>query len=139
MQSICQVAPSNYVGMYGTSEPGPDGEGIFFRNSRIAAPRHHRRHLPDDPVGERSHRLGEATWAGSVTECRALSPRTTTASAGTSPRPSPGHGPRPRRRGASGPATPGREVNQFYSLHSGGGVNFLFADGHVDVPEGDDE
>jgi prepilin-type processing-associated H-X9-DG protein len=22
-------------------------------------------------------------------------------------------------------------VNQFYSLHSGGGVNFLFADGHV--------
>ena len=44
---ICQVAPSNYVGMYGTGEPGPDGDGVFFRNSRVGAPRHHRRHLAD--------------------------------------------------------------------------------------------
>src|SRR5262249_8207474 len=32
---ICEVAASNYVGMYGTTEPGVDGDGIFFRNSRI--------------------------------------------------------------------------------------------------------
>ena len=32
--------------------------------------------------------------------------------------------------GSQGPGDPGCEVNQFYSLHPGG-VNFLFADGHV--------
>ncbi len=30
-----------------------------------------------------------------------------------------------------GPGDRGSDVNQFYSLHPGGGVNFLFADGHV--------
>ncbi len=30
-----------------------------------------------------------------------------------------------------GPAAPNSEINQFYSLH-GAGVNFLFADGHVE-------
>ena len=30
-----------------------------------------------------------------------------------------------------GPGDPKSDVNTFYSLHSGGGVNFLFADGHV--------
>src|SRR4051794_20968319 len=33
---ICEVAESNYVAMFGTTEPGVDGDGIFFRNSRIA-------------------------------------------------------------------------------------------------------
>ena len=33
---ICEVAASNYVGMYGTSEPGVDGDGVFFRNSKVA-------------------------------------------------------------------------------------------------------
>src|SRR4051794_31705721 len=36
VRDICQVAPSNQVGMYGTGEPGPDGEGVFFRNSAVA-------------------------------------------------------------------------------------------------------
>ena len=35
-QVICWVAPSNYVGMNGISEPGPDGEGVLFRDSKIA-------------------------------------------------------------------------------------------------------
>ena len=30
-----------------------------------------------------------------------------------------------------GPGDPRSDVNQFYSLHAGRGVNFLFADGHV--------
>jgi prepilin-type N-terminal cleavage/methylation domain-containing protein len=66
-QVICQVAPSNYVGMSGYSEPGPDGEGVFFRNSSIAF-----RDITDGlsqtiTVGERAHLLGVATWSGSVT------------------------------------------------------------------------
>src|SRR5205823_778249 len=36
VRNICQVAPSNYVGMYGRGEPGPDGDGVFFRDSAIA-------------------------------------------------------------------------------------------------------
>jgi len=44
-----------------------DGEGVFFRNSNIKF-----RDITDGlsqtiVVGERSHRLGEATWTGSVT------------------------------------------------------------------------
>ena len=31
----------------------------------------------------------------------------------------------------AGPGDPNSDVNQFYSLHSGRGVNFLFGDGHV--------
>src|SRR5262245_36548172 len=33
--SICDVAAANYVGVYGTGEPGVDGDGIFYRNSAI--------------------------------------------------------------------------------------------------------
>src|SRR5581483_10290170 len=32
---VCDVASANYVGNFGTSEPGVDGEGIFFRNSKV--------------------------------------------------------------------------------------------------------
>jgi prepilin-type processing-associated H-X9-DG protein len=67
LNTICDVGSSNYVGMLGISEPGVDGEGVFFRNSRIAF-----RDITDglsqtNMAGERSHRLGEATWTGSVT------------------------------------------------------------------------
>jgi prepilin-type N-terminal cleavage/methylation domain-containing protein/prepilin-type processing-associated H-X9-DG protein len=125
---ICDVGASNYVGVFGISEPGIDGEGLFFRNSPIAF------HVITDglsntlAVGERSHRLGEATWVGSVTGARL---------AGDS---SDGIGGGPPEHGSGmvlghtgekhGPGDPRSEANQFYSRHTGG-VQFLFMDGHV--------
>lgn len=127
--NICQVAPSNYVAMYGNGEPGPAGDGIFFRDSRVGL-----RDITDGTsqtlaVGERSHRLGEATWTGSVTGA-ILFPidndnigryRTETSSGMVL-----GH-----VGEGKGPGDPSGDVNTFYSLHSSNGVNFLFADGHV--------
>jgi prepilin-type processing-associated H-X9-DG protein len=128
-QNICQVAPSNYVGMYGNGEPGPLGDGLFFRNSKVGL-----RDITDGTaqtlaVGERSHRLGEATWVGPVTNAIMFPTdnddigryRTETSSGMVLGHVGEGVGPGDRRG----------DVNQFYSLHSSGGVNFLFADGHV--------
>ncbi len=126
---ICQLAPSNYVGVSGVSEPGPDGEGVFFRGSQVAL-----RDVTDGLtqtifVGERSRVLGDATWAGAVTGA-VMYP------AGTS-----GVGRRVTELSAGlvlghagervGPGDPNSEVNQFYSLHAQKGAHFLFGDGHV--------
>ena len=123
-----QVASSNYVAVFGTSDPGIDGDGLFFRDSSVAY-----RDITDGlsltlALGERSHRLGEATWVGSVTGATLFPsdndgvgyPR-----AESGPGMTLGHA-----GGRLGPGDPRGEVNQFHSLHPGG-VNFLFADGHV--------
>ncbi len=125
---LTQVAPSNYVGMFGTSDPGLDGDGLLFRNSAVSY-----RDITDGlsqtlAVGERSHSLGEATWTGSITGAVLFPddndgigyPR-----AESGPGMVLGHA-----GGRIGPGDPSGEVNQFYSRHPGG-VNFLFADGHV--------
>lgn len=129
LNTICSVGSTNYVGMYGISEPGVDGEGVFFRNSKIAF-----QDITDGlsqtiVVGERSHRLGEATWTGSVTGALLAGD------------PSDGVGQMVPEHGSGmtlghvgerrGPGDPRSDANQFFSRHSGGGVQFLFADGHV--------
>ena len=124
--TTCSVAPANYIGSFGVGEPGIDGDGVFFRDSKIRF-----KDVTDGlsrtlMVGERSFRHAESTWVGSV--------------AGTSQAPSPGSTMGLQVNNASnfvlghtgesydGPAGP-TEINNFTSPHSGGCV-FGFADGH---------
>jgi prepilin-type N-terminal cleavage/methylation domain-containing protein/prepilin-type processing-associated H-X9-DG protein len=124
--TICQVAASNYIGVFGVREPGIDGDGIFFRNSSIGI-----RDIVDGAsttlqVGERSQRWCEATWVGAVTGAQLFPPSGSPAV--------------PFVENASGmilghtfegpPNSPGLECNDFSSQHAGG-AHFVFADGHV--------
>jgi prepilin-type N-terminal cleavage/methylation domain-containing protein/prepilin-type processing-associated H-X9-DG protein len=126
LATICQIASANYVGVFGVSEPGVDGEGMFFRDSKIAI-----RDVTDGTsttlmVGERSKTWCDATWVGAVTDASLF--------------PAPGSPALPAVQNASGmvlghtsegpPSGPGLECNNFSSLHSMG-ANFLFVDGHV--------
>ena len=124
--TICQVAASNYIGVFGVREPGIDGDGIFFRNSSVGI-----RDIVDGTsttmqVGERSQRWCEATWVGAVTGAQLFPPSGSPAV--------------PFVENASGmilghtfegpPNSPGLECNDFSSQHVGG-AQFVFADGHV--------
>jgi prepilin-type N-terminal cleavage/methylation domain-containing protein/prepilin-type processing-associated H-X9-DG protein len=114
--AVCDVASANYVGVFGVSEPGVDGEGVFFRNStvRIAD-------ITDGTsqallVGERAHALAPAAWVGAVTGAEIYPYNSSNMVLGHTAE-------------SRGPAVP-FDVNNFSSRHTAG-VNFVFADGHV--------
>lgn len=128
LATICDVAASNYVAVFGTGEPGIDGNGLFYRNSDVRLV-----DITDGTgqtlaIGERAHPMGNATWVGSVTNA-VLFPENNNPLAQPAPEHSSGMVLGHAGEGV-GPGALGSDVNQFYSLH-GWGVNFLFADGHV--------
>ena len=125
--TICDVSSANYVAVYGTTEPGVDGDGVFFRNSRTRMADIIDGTSSTLMVGERSFRLGPATWAGVITSAN-LFPLP------GSPSPPVLNNPSGMTLGhtgdGNGPNGSTSYVNQFYSQHPGG-VHFLFCDGHV--------
>jgi prepilin-type processing-associated H-X9-DG protein len=124
------VASGNYLGVFGISEPGVDGEGIFFRNSKVRIA-----DITDGTsqtlmVGERSFRWCQATWVGAVTNASMVPPPRSPAQPGEWNGSGfvLGH----TFEGSGGPGSPGTEANGFASPHIQGS-NFLFADGHVQL------
>jgi prepilin-type N-terminal cleavage/methylation domain-containing protein/prepilin-type processing-associated H-X9-DG protein len=125
---ICNIAPSNYVGVFGISEPGVGGEGVFFRNGLVRFADISDGLTLTTFVGERSHRLGSATWTGSVTGAVLAPPPDFI---GYNNHPEIGAGMVLGHGGeGAGPGALSSEVNMFFSLH-GQGAHFLFGDGHV--------
>jgi prepilin-type N-terminal cleavage/methylation domain-containing protein/prepilin-type processing-associated H-X9-DG protein len=120
--TIAEVASSNYVGVFGPHEPGVDGDGVFFRNSEVTI-----NEITDGTsttflAGERSVKMGPATWTGSVTGSKVYN-------AANGPQVEDGSG-MVLGQANHPPETPNAEVNEFSSRHVGG-ANFLFADGHI--------
>lgn len=130
---ICEVASTNYVGSFGTSEPsaipGRDlGEGLFFRNRSIGL-----RDILDGSsqtfaAGERSQNLSRPCWAGVVS--RAAVP-ITELQFRNGLDPEGGEALVVAHTGEGrGPDAKPAHADQFWSRH-GDTAQFLFADGSV--------
>jgi prepilin-type N-terminal cleavage/methylation domain-containing protein/prepilin-type processing-associated H-X9-DG protein len=124
---LCQTGASNYVGVYGTTEPGVDGDGLFSRNISLRLADITDGTSQTLAVGERSSNLGIAIWAGTIRNASLEAPA--------------GGVGRSRIQNSSGlalghagemhtPSQRGSDCTQFYSYHPGGAL-FTFADGHV--------
>jgi prepilin-type N-terminal cleavage/methylation domain-containing protein/prepilin-type processing-associated H-X9-DG protein len=135
---LCEVAGSNYVGVYGVGEPGVGGDGVFFRNRSVRLAEITDGLSQTLAVGERSIQFlkgrGQATWVGTVPGAQFWS---CNSAASGDPDAS---GPCVKEDGSGmtlghtgeghGPGDPYSDVNQFISRH-GRGAHFLFCDGHV--------
>jgi prepilin-type N-terminal cleavage/methylation domain-containing protein/prepilin-type processing-associated H-X9-DG protein len=136
--TIYEVGTGNYVGMYGLGEVGEapgDGNGIFFRNSKIGFSQITDGSSSTLAVGERSHNLSYVTWTGRAVGGWLHS--TATFEGGTnkfSPDPEESFtmilGPVGLEDGLRTPNHPMAHVEDYWSRHPGG-VNFLYADGSV--------
>jgi prepilin-type N-terminal cleavage/methylation domain-containing protein/prepilin-type processing-associated H-X9-DG protein len=133
---ICNVAGSNYVGVYGIGEPGVNGQGVFYRGSFVPLQMITDGLSQTICVGERSLNLnlgrGMATWTGAVPGANLWScaPNPYEPDAGTCVQED-GSGMILGHTGEGhGPGDPRGDVNQFCSRH-GKGAFFLYCDGHV--------
>ena len=133
---ICNVAGSNYVGVFGIGEPGVNGEGVFYRGSFVPPSAITDGMSQTLCVGERSENLnlnrGMATWVGAVPGANLWScaPNPYDPDAGTCVQED-GSGMILGHTGEGhGPGDPMGDVNQFCSRH-GRGCYFLYCDGHV--------
>ncbi len=125
--TLCDLPSSSYTGNFGITEPGIDGEGIFFRNSKLSLT-----DISDGTsntllAGERSSKYSETTWVGSVTGSKFSTPTGSPLAFELN---------EPANfilshvgEMINGAVTP-LEINHFSSNHPGI-VNYLFADGHV--------
>jgi prepilin-type N-terminal cleavage/methylation domain-containing protein/prepilin-type processing-associated H-X9-DG protein len=133
---LCDVAGSNYIGVFGIAEPGVNGEGVFFRGSYMPYSAITDGLVHTVLVGERSENLqqgrGMATWAGAVPGANMWScaPNPYEPDAGTCVEED-GSGMILGHTGEGhGPGDPFGDVNQFTSRH-GKGCFFAYCDGHV--------
>ena len=133
---ICDVAGSNYIGVYGIGEPGVNGDGVFYRGSFTSFGEISDGTTQTLCVGERSTNLnlgrGQATWTGAVPGAAfwSCAPSPFEPDAGTCVRED-GSGMVLGHTGEGhGPGDPYGDVNQFLSRH-GRGSFFAYCDGHV--------
>ena len=76
---LCELAKSNYVGSFGWAreidEAPADGDGVFFRNSRVKFKDFSDGLSRTILVGERGSRFGCSTWLGAIAGAEALRAR----------------------------------------------------------------